>query len=556
MDYLIYYGWPASGNNGNFQELEIWVADNNKRDLRKYGDFNFNGNTTWVNFTPPLVRPTTVEFRVKSGAGGFASCAEMEFHRYEAGSFDYSAVFTDASCSKLKEGVTREAIDAIPSLFFKDMALQIFLNIYDKTGFRAQEYRAWVHPRVMAGLTRTMPYSLNDNPTGIYVKKDDDLLVLAGNTQGKNVSIMSQDLSTGYKGTTNNYPLSDGLNRIKAKTDGLIYVQYYSDQGEDAPKIRLNFITGRVNGYFDSQKHQPGDWSRLLNAAVSPEFDLVGKFAHLTFQVSSFKAHTPDGKALIDEWDKMVRLEHEFMGLYKYNLLMKNRSYAHYDPAAPWMWAHDNHTGFNPGAAPDILNVQKFKTTAIWGPAHETGHMNQIRRGVAWNGMDEVTVNIYSVHVQKTFGNKSRWITDDRYNLAFDRLLGKGKPHNGSGDEDVPFWQLNLYLCDVLGTDFYKDLFHYFMTSPDPGSSAETDGRFQLDFVRQACRIANLDLTDFFDKWGFLTPIDKKIYSDQFTITQAQINALKAEIAAKNYPKPKKDFTGITDDNVNEARWK
>jgi len=562
MDYLMYHA-RSDGNNGKFQELEIWVADNSSA-LRKYGDYNFNGGSALVSFSPALLNPTQVEFRVKPGIGGYASCAEMEFYRRAEDSFDYLTVFADPSCSSLKAGVTREAIDAIPDIFFKDMALKIFLNIYDKNGFRVQEYRAWVHPDVHAAndVNKIWPYSLRDNPTGIYVKKDENLLVFAGNMQGQSVSLLSQDLSTGGWGTQYTYPLAEGMNKIKAKAKGLIYLQYYSAQGENAPKIKINFAAGSVNGYFDSQKHQPGDWKNFLNAATAPDFDLVGEFAHLTFPVDKFKTFTPDGKALVDEWDKMVRLEHEFMGLYKYNRELKNRIYCHvdYDPNASYMYATAYHTAYSVPPLNAILDVGTFKTTGIWGPAHEVGHVNQLQPGLRWAGMTEVTTNIYSLHVQTSFGNTSRLMQagDNKYDIAFNTLLGKNKSHNDATNgvdvfvQLVPFWQLKLYLCDVLGkTDFYKDLFEEYRTKPNP-PAAETEGRFQLHFVRTACNVAKLDLTEFFEKWGFLTPIDTTINdygSYRFTVTQAQVDALKAEIAGKGYPKPARDFTKITDAN-------
>ena len=37
--------------------------------------------------------------------------------------------------------------------------------------------------------------------------------------------------------------------------------------------IKIHIPSGQVNGYFDSGKHQPSDWNRLLNAAVGPHFD-------------------------------------------------------------------------------------------------------------------------------------------------------------------------------------------------------------------------------------------------------------------------------------------
>jgi hypothetical protein len=204
--------------------------------------------------------------------------------------------------------------------------------------------------------------------------------------------------------------------------------------------------------------------------------------------------------------------------------------------------------------------VGKLKTTGIWGPAHEVGHVNQVRPGVKWDRMGECTNNIYSLYVQTAFGNESRLINGsangtDIYTGAFNNGLGKTS-HYMMADSDgghswrklVPFWQLKLYLHDALGqTAFYKDLFYEIMTTDAPGTSAETDGRHQLHFVRTACKAANLDLTYFFEQWGFLTPVSN---GTVFVITQAQIDALKAEIAGKKYPKPPKDFTGIQDNNV------
>jgi len=208
------------------------------------------------------------------------------------------------------------------------------------------------------------------------------------------------------------------------------------------------------------------------------------------------------------------------------------------------------------GSVNSIITLSSFSTANIWGPAHEVGHVNQVRPGMRWDGMVEVTNNIYSMYVQTAFGNQSR-LVGSTYNNAFNNFLGKDLPHRVtiSGfdvfGQLVPFWQLKLYLHDVLGkTDFYPDLFYDYITNPNPGTSSETDGRFQLHFVRTACKIANLNLIYFFEQWGFLTPVD----TGSFRITQAQIDALKTEIAGKNYPLPARDFTRITDQNVNSYR--
>jgi len=564
MDYFLYHT-RVTGTNGNFQEVEIWVADNGSSILRKYGEFNFNGLSARVRFEPALINPTIVEFRVLSGMGGFASAAEMEFFQRSPENFDYLTIFADRSISSLKDDITREMIDKIPDMFFRDLALQIYLGIYDPTGFRVQEYRAWVHPDGQAAANRTAPYSLRDNPTGIFVRQGEELIVFAEGLQGP-VSILSQDLTVGGWGTHRSYPLSMGMNRFSAAADGLIYVQYYSALGENAPRLTLHFATGAVNGFFDSQRHQREEWRRLLDAAIAPDFDLVGRFAHLTFPTESFRRFTPDGLALIDTWDDIVRLQHEFMGLYKHDRVFKNRLYAHvdYNPTSSWMYATNYRTGYSLASVnrenDSILDVNRLRTTAVWGPAHEVGHKNQVRPGVRWNGMTEVTVNIYSLHVQTSFGNRSRLHSDNVYNRAFNVLLGSGRPHRVTGDgvdvwvQLVPFWQLKLYLVDVLDqTDFYKDLFYYYMTS-NFVPHGQTDGGWQLHFVRTASKIAELNLIHFFEQWGFLTPVDIGEGSGRFLITQEEIDVVKSEIAAMGFPSPPRDFTEITDESVHLFR--
>ena len=560
MDYLIYHPRPA-GSNGNFQQLEIWYATQANSTLTKLGDFNFQGTSVpkSINFSPALVRPTKVRFIVRSGVGGFASCAEMEFYRKNPDSFNYSSIFTDETCSALKPETTLDDINAISDRFYKKLASDIYHGFFDSE-FRVQEYRAWEHPDKKITQNKTEAYSLQDNPTGIYVSADDDLIVFAGDiSQGQSISLLVHDLSTGDRGTVKNYSLKQGLNKIRMTSKGLIYVQYYNDLGVAAPKVKINFVNGLVNGYFDKQKHTAADWNRLLNKAVGPDFDVLDEFVHLTFPVANFKKLT-DGPAFISTWNQMVIWEHEFMGLYKYpDHKFQNRMYcsANYNASAPWMYATRYYTAYSPGSWNGIIKQDWHNRDEVWGPAHEVGHVNQVRPGVKWLGMTEVTTNIYSLHVQTSFGNTSRLAGS--YTAAFAKAA-TGVAHMKLGDlfyQLVPFWQLKLYLIDVLGkTDFYKDLFHYYMTTPDPTTPA-TDGRHQLNFVRVACNIAELDLTDFFEKWGFLTPIDETFNdygSARFTVTQAQIDALKTEIAAKNYPQPPRDFSRITDNNKDTYR--
>ena len=442
-----------------------------------------------------------------------------------------------------------------------DITIEQKAGAITEASFREKEYRAYQHPGVQAAQNRTWAYSLRDNPTGIYARADEDLAVFVDDAHGKEISIVIHDIPSspvpwGF-GVMTLYPLSQGLNRIKAEHSGLIYVWYEDPLEEAAPKIKVNFVEGGlVNGYFDSQKHARDDWQGLLDYASGPEFDLVGKFAHLTMPVSAFKSWTPDGLALIDKYDDLVRLQHEFMGLYreeyKYRQY-KNRVYFHADYYGSGAYATAYRTAYMLEWMQAILQLPIDGGT--WALAHEVGHVNQIRPGLAWTNMGEVTVNIYSMYVQRSWGLSSSLgmsPNESAYQRGFANVLNKGVPHVQANDVFVmliPFWQLYLYLHEVLGkTHFWQDLNYSYMAN-HPTETTD-NGSYQLTFVRRCCDIAQLNLLDFFEAWGFLLPVS----ISGFNITQADVNALKTEIEAKGYPKPPRDFTMITCGTVDEFR--
>ena len=69
---------------------------------------------------------------------------------------------------------------------------------------------------------KTNPYSLLDNPTGISVKANENLIVLVGDTHGYDISLKVQNLdapeSDGFGGVT--YPLSRGTNKLTISEKG------------------------------------------------------------------------------------------------------------------------------------------------------------------------------------------------------------------------------------------------------------------------------------------------------------------------------------------------
>lgn len=551
IDYLVYYP-RTEGYNGFFKEVEIWVATKENAAYTKAMDYDFKGasSATKVIFAKPLVHPTAVKFVIKSGHGdrqGFASCAEMEFYRKAPGTFDLLSVFSTTLCDELKSNITLSEIEKIPIELYRKIALYLYQDKYPKA-FRIESYKAYPHPETIARSNKTNTYSLLDNPTGISVSEGEELVVFVGDTHGQNISIKVQNLDTpggdGY-GNASFYPLSQGMNKFTMKNKGLIYLFYHTDDYLSAAPIKVHFATGKVNGYFDSQKHTgANDWNRLLNSATDKYFDVLGKYAHLTFPTDQFKSYTGDnGLQLINLFDDLVHSEQDFMGLIKYDRVPANRAYFHV-VYKEYMYATSYRTAYNSETSSSILNPEQLKKTP-WGPAHELGHTHQTGSGFKWVGMTEVSNNVHSLYIQTLWGNSSRIETEDmgrynnRYEKAYHSSFVNHTPHPGEADvfcKLVSLWQLQLYFAKAKGyDDFYKDFYERVRVSPDK----ETAGEQQLEFVKMVCDVSKTDMTDFFKKWGYLTPFDEIIddYGKaQVKITQQQIDQTIAAIKAKNYP--------------------
>lgn len=574
MDYFIYYP-RTSGSNGNFKEVEIRVRSNaNTKSTDEWNtvltkNFGGSGTATRVDFPKSQIGVTAVQFIVKSGSGdgqGFAACAEMSFYKKNPYTFDPYTLFSDATCSELKPGITDEEIENCSYSFYKNIAYYLKAGKYPKE-FRIQEYKAYPHPDEQAATHKTNPYSLLDNPTGIAVKDGEQLMVFVGNTNGQTVSMMVQNLDVpggdGFGG--NSYPLVEGANKIKTSGKGLVYIMYHTPNYEAAQPVKIHFASGSVNGYFDVAKHQASDWNRLLDNATDKYFDVVGKYAHLTFPTSRFRTYTPDGKALIDTYDKIVESEMQLMGLFKYDKAFRNRMYLNVIYTS-YMYATAYHTAYNDETLPELCDVEKLKTSACWGPAHEIGHCNQTRPGLKWLGTTEVTNNIMSEYIQTTiFEQPSRLQTENmndgspnRYAKAWTSIIAVEASHAVNDDvfcKLVPFWQLELYFGKVLGMTplkqsdkggFYPSVYEYIRENAD----LSTPGEQQLEFVYISSLKSGMNLLDFFKKWGFLTPVSVSIDDygiGQMTVTQSQIDDITRRVEALNLPKPDVALEYITD---------
>lgn len=477
--------------------------------------------------------------------------------------------FKDPTCSKLKKSVKQDDLNRFQSPQLKSIAEQMLAGTFDPT-YRVTEYEAYASPKELA---RTIKlgngFSRYENITGMYLEEGDNI-ILVGDTKGKEISLMipywMRKPAEGIEPTKDpngwglhceQAPLKPGINIITIKRSGNAYINYFDDNARKAPKIKIHFVTGKVNGYFDVAKHTNEDWDRLLDNAVSPIMDARGKHVQVAYPVEYFNEFTRGkGVELMSNYDKMMNLQYTLMGLVKYKKVPKNRLLARVN-FNYYMFRDGDGVAYlgNKGtmrmvAHPDVV----IKGDPCWGFSHEVGHAMQMRPQITWGGMTEVSNNIFSLYTTISLGNESRLKAQKNYVSARKNIIENPEKKSYLDGTDVfdrlvPFWQLHLYFSEKGKPDFYADVMELMRRTPDWGNGNESINN-QFQFIRFCCDVTKTDLTDFFDKWGFFWVGNIKLNdyaAYDYTITQEMVDETKAYIASKKYKKPDIDITTVTE---------
>lgn len=473
--------------------------------------------------------------------------------------------FTDLSATELKKDVKAKSLKKFKTPIMRQLASELLNGTYDKT-YRAAAYSAYPSNKALFNkLKLKSGFSRYENITGIYLEQG-EAVVFVGDLHGKKISLLVPDWmrkpAEGVKPTEDpngwglkkkEYDLKEGLNVINIEKAGNVYINYFEDEPETAPAIKIHFPTGLVNGYFDATVHTNADWDRLLANAVSPIMDAQGKFIQVAYPVEWFKFYTAGkGVELINNYDKMLDLQYTIMGAVKYNRLPKNRVLAR---------VNFNYYMFRDGDGVAYLGDKGtmrmvadpavvIKGDPCWGFSHEVGHVMQLSPQLTWGGMTEVSNNIFSMYTTTMLGNPSRLKAQNSYAAARKTIIESSPKisYLQAGDPFqslVPFWQLHLYFTKNGHPDFYPDVMEQMRKQPNSGERNQSINN-QFDFIKIASDVTKTDLTDFFDKWGFFY-VGKMSINDygkyEFNVTQEMVDKTKAYIASKNYPKPATDIT-------------
>lgn len=530
----------------------------------------------------PAQSPKWVKLEVLEGSGdngvegGFVTPAEIEFFASPKAALDEAMleVFTDLSCSELREGVTRTEITRLYGLsafVAQEAAMRLMNGTYDpfEKEFRAATYLPYSDNNLNRRLL-TKKYSRMDNPTGIEVKPGEKLIVCvdkvpagqrlslavfgeAANGYGPNYGGMAE--ADQYETVDQEVTLTAGLNAVDITAAGMCYVMNTAaalSSASEAVKVHILPTCGTVHGYFDLERHRTDErYVELLARTGYKYFVAKGRKMIFNFHTSQLRADAPTGIVSgLTAWDDIVSWQQELMGIdecdYFNNHIM---AVSTTDPDA-YMDASNRRVSFSTSALHKIISREQLNALEdnTWGPAHELGHVNQ--GAINWKSTTESSNNLFSNYAIYKMGKyESRGDALSELALSWSKqetwVLMGASTHQGEDTEAHMRmnWQLwNYYHRCGYNERFFPVLFELLRQDPLPSeySAAEDPGASQLKFAEKACDAAQEDLTEFFETWGFYRPVDityEQYGSARYRVTEAMIRESKARIAAKGYPK-------------------
>ncbi|MBO5705891.1 MAG: M60 family metallopeptidase [Bacteroidaceae bacterium] len=535
-----------------------------------------------------------VKFIIKNGYDNFATAAEVEAYTVDNTKYNaFKAYFQDDLLTTLKPEVTSS--EGIEDADVKALVDNLLADKDGYSKFRVGEYEpyrtVW---SLQSELKTSAPYNQWENPTGIYLKAGESCWVAVSGVKADKVGLKIRNWVKDESGST--YSLRNGLNQITAATEGNVFVDYYTDNFENAPNVNVHFINAPVRGYWDQETMTNEDWKAMLKPLKSDSSIIIVRSEHaqVAYPVCAWKQHCPTNvDSLMTLYEQVQWAERDMMGLKKYGREVKNRQ-LYFASTYGFMAAANVGAYCNVGSLGAIM-APDSKEFDFWGVGHEWGHNNQITPGFKWSGCGETTNNIYASWAQIHFtGNPSYMRLEDeksgideysgmrggRMQTYFEEGLRKGVQWQLQDGPDyhgetpktitvdgydykgayigmvettsrnydhfvklVPFWQLNLW-GTLAGKcpDIIPMVIEGIRTTDDYGSKYSTNGRQQINWMKLACDSAKINLLPFFEKAGMLKPINAYIedYGAGWNIiTEGMIKSLKNYVVNKGYP----DFT-------------
>lgn len=485
--------------------------------------------------------------------------------------------FDDAACTQLKtafknlsDNALKSAMqaDGLPEIL-QEMAVRVkndkwnanntLANTYEKS-FRIAIYDPQSDPVKWANdqkLMRTsFRYSQLTTPSGITADKG-NVVCLFVDQNAPAGTTLEAELAYNIDRTGRRFTLKQGVNFLYAERQEHIYIRYNVDNTDlllaDLPKIKVHIENGRANGYFDTARHKQKAWDEMQSLKSEGFMQdrvwrMKSKRYTYIFSLEEVEKSRSKGEwhyhgndmgleGVLGKWDEICDQQLDFLSVERYadrfNCVLLSL------PESGGGLYATTYGIYGIGVLNYTLLAENYENSegaGIWGLAHETGH--HFQQLYDMRGTLESSNNLFSiVAMWKTGTNVSR-------GMSLPSLIrntvnaGNSWMDLGISERMRLYWQLYLYYVE-LGhkPTFFKELMDKFRDVPMVGGEAKTDF---LRFAKFASDVAQEDLTDFFEFYGFFRKTGEHInikWGDPFYDT--------------NYAKI---YTNVRQEDIDEAK--
>lgn len=462
----IFYLPRQDGVNGIVQEYRLWgkKAPEEEWQFLHHSFLSPTSTPKYLSLEPQEYAALCLE--ILQGIGGFGSAAEIAF--------------------------CREKPYRIP-----ESTAPTVIQVQQKSSVEEEVYRRW----------GGFPWS-KYQPTALSVSEGATFSVFVEAIPGDPLpELVIHDLRTYQWKNQSRLPLRRGMNHFQAPRSGILYI----DNGWEPPRQKqppvLHIEKTDTIPFYQFGKTTSETWQEMLRTP-NPYGMVELSSDHILITVSAEKAtlHLDDPAALLKHYEYLTSLYARFSGFLETDtesIHRRPQSRIHLvEVDHGYMYATAYRTAYHFNALKPVLHTKTFLQDG-WGPWHEIGHIHQVP-GYQFQGMTEVTVNLFSLEMQTSLGQQARIDEESMHHKIRQYFQNPNRSYHAEKDVFMKlamFWQLRL----AFGDDFYPRLHQYYREKQAtfPDDDAKVQG-----FIRISSEVSGWNLTPFFQAWGL--PVEEE----------------------------------------------
>ena len=367
-----------------------------------------------------------------------------------------------------------------------------------------------------------LDYTYSDfEPTGVYLKPNASLklnLELIEGSDYPELLVGTYSIGANWYKQPVAYGLKDGINTITANSEGgLVYIRFGSEKPKG--KVKIEFQEGWEHSpMYKYDKTTSAVWEKMLMSFEVPNVTLVGNKSFLVISRRKAIAYQGEDKNyLLKTIDEIITVQNDFSGMDGSEEIHKPISHklmmVEYVGDGYFMFATHYRTAYSSSGAMKYILDPVILRKDGWGPWHEIGHMHQMTAWT-WREVTEVTVNLYSLKIEKHFGVTPSRLKREKKWKEIKNYLSRDYEAKDFNASSTNLWvRLGMFFQLQLAfkESFYKEL-HKHIRKENPVVKSKED-KIRV-FMLAACKVSKKDLSGFFKKWGLKFKDSDQVYSE------------------------------------------